>query len=61
MSLNANIPQKVLEAYKKLGEPQVIKKIDKGLINKTFLINTLEGQHILQEMAPIFDEKMGFF
>lgn len=51
-----NIPEEVIDAYSHLGRQKNIIAIEKGLINKTFLVDTDIGKYILQEISPIFDE-----
>lgn len=55
-----NIPSEVIDAYSHLSSPKSINPIEKGLINKTFLVDTDNGRYILQEVSPIFDEGIHF-
>lgn len=50
------IPNEVKDAYSHLGDIKSIITIEKGLINKTFLVDSYNGKYILQEVSAIFDE-----
>ncbi len=51
-----NIPHEVIDAYTNLSAIKSIIPIEKGLINKTFLVDSNDGKYILQEVSSIFDE-----
>lgn len=48
--------EKVIEAYSHLGTIKKIEAIEKGLLNKTFLVTTDCSYYIFQELSPVFDE-----
>lgn len=49
------IPPAVERAYAHLGTWTKINVLDMGLINKTYVLETLNNKYILQEVSPIFD------
>ncbi|HXW60616.1 MAG TPA: phosphotransferase [Myxococcota bacterium] len=49
------IPALVKNAYARLGHWSSINTLNMGLINKTYVLKTTNGQYILQEVSPIFD------
>ncbi len=53
-------PEEVIDAYDNLGRPKSVCAIEKGLINKTFLVSTDKGNYILQELSPIFPEDIHY-
>src|SRR5262245_61661044 len=52
---NENILRQVLASYARFGDVALIKKVDAGLINKTFLVDAKAASFILQEVSPIFE------
>lgn len=49
------VPLEVFKSYQNLGQPLSIEAIEKGLINKTYLVTTDQRKFILQELSSIFD------